>query len=315
MTFVLDPELAAALAPDPDAPHPAPPAAGDVQTRRVIFEAIIAQTSTAQPIPDDVTITDFHQTTGDGESVLLRWYAKNGAAPGPASIYLHGGGMILGNVELFDGPVAGYVSTSGVPMLSVDYRRAPEHPHPAPAEDSYAALRWLHEHAKELGVDPARIAVMGDSGGGGLAAAVTLMARDRGGPAISQQILIMPMLDDRNTIPDPELSGFALWTYDDNLTGWRALLGSAVGGPDVPAYAAPARLTDAKGLPPAYIEVGQLDIFRDEDLEYARRLSQAGVQVEFHLHPGVPHEFDAIAFTSGVAKRAIADRVRVLRAL
>jgi acetyl esterase/lipase len=223
--------------------------------------------------------------------------------------------MIVGNFGLFDAPLSRYVSASGVPMLSVDYRVAPEHPHPVPVEDSYAGLRWLSDHADELGVDPARIAVMGDSAGGGLAAAVALLARDRSGPVVARQILLYPMLDDRNTTPDPEIVPFAGWSYDDNATGWGALLGNAVGGPEVSAYAAPARATDLSGLPAAYIEVGQLDIFRDEDLEYARRLSLAGVPVEFHLYPGVPHEFDAIAFDSDVAQRARAGLIRVLRSL
>jgi len=248
-------------------------------------------------------------------AILLRWYVKNGAAPGAAVLYLHGGGMIMGSVALYDGPVARYVSNSGVPILSVDYRRAPEHPYPTPIEDCYAGLQWLGTHAAELGVDPARIAVMGDSAGGGSAAALALLARDRGGPALARQILIYPMLDDRNTVPDPEIVPFALWTYDDNITGSGALLGDAIGGPDVPAYAAPARVTDAAGLPAASIEVGQVDIFRDEDLAYAQRLSRAGVAVEFHLRPGVPHEFETFAYDTDVACRASADRIRVLTAL
>jgi acetyl esterase/lipase len=124
--------------------------------------------------------------------------------------------MIVGNFGLFDAPLSRYVSASGVPMLSVDYRVAPEHPHPAPVEDSYAGLRWLSDHADELGVDPARIAVMGDSARGGLAAAVAMLARDHGGPSVARQILLYPMLDDRNAKPDPEIVPFAVWNYDDN---------------------------------------------------------------------------------------------------
>jgi acetyl esterase/lipase len=146
-----------------------------------------------------------------------------------------------------------------------------------------------------------------------LAAALAILARDRGGPAIARQILVMPMLDDRTTKPDPHVAPFAIWSYADNETGWGALLADASGGADVPAHAAPARLDDARGLPPAYIEVGQLDIFRDDDLAYATKLGRAGVPVEFHLHPGVPHEFDFFAFDSDVARRAVADRIRVLR--
>lgn len=138
-----------------------------------------------------------------------------------------------------DGPVARYASASGVSFLSVDYRLAPKHPYPAAVEDAYAGLVWLEEHAAELGVDPTRIAVMGDSAGTGVAAAVTLMARDRSGPAVASQILLYPMLDDRTITPDPQITPFALWSYDHNSTGWGALLGAAAGGPDVPPYAAP----------------------------------------------------------------------------
>jgi acetyl esterase/lipase len=292
-----------------------PPAVGDVEARRALWEPIIGAAGTAQPIPADVTTTDHRVTTDDGARITVRWYTKNGATPGPAVLFFHGGGYIFGHVDLFDGPVSRYVSASGVPMLSVEYRRAPEHPHPTPVEDAYAALRWLHEHAAEMGVDPDRIGVMGDSAGGGLAAALSILTRDRGGPAIARQVLIMPMLDDRTTTRDPHIEPYLLWSYDDSLTAWPALLGDTVGGPDVPATAAPARLEDATGLPPAYIEVGQLDVFRDEDIAYATKLSRAGVTVEFHLHPGAPHEFDSIAFTSDVARRAIADRVRVLRSI
>jgi acetyl esterase/lipase len=143
--------------------------------------------------------------------------------------------------------------------------------------------------AAELGLSTDRIAVIGDSAGGGLAAAVSILARDRQGPAIAKQILLMPMLDDRNIDPDPHLAPFVSWTWDDNRTGWGALLGDAASGPDMPAAAAPARVADPSGLPPAYVDVGQLDIFRDESIAYALRLSQAGVPVEFHLHPGLPH--------------------------
>jgi len=315
MAFALDPQVQAALAPMMAAMgDAAPPPVGDVAARRQITEAIMAQTAAAQPTPANVTITDYNAEATDGARIPLRWYAKDGTAPGAAVLYLHGGGMIMGSAAS-EGPVARYVANSGVPMLSVDYRRAPEHPHPNPVEDCYAGLHWLSAHAAQLGVDPTRIAVMGDSAGGGLAAALALLARDRGGPALTRQILIYPMLDDRNTIPDPAIAPFALWSYDDNSTGWGALLGDAIGGPDVPAYAAPARATDLTGLPAAYIEVGQVDIFRDEDLAYAQRLCRAGVEVEFHLRPGVPHAFETFAYDTGVARRASADRIRILRSL
>jgi acetyl esterase/lipase len=219
--------------------------------------------------------------------------------------------MIAGSVELHDRFVAAYVADSGVPMVAVDYRRAPEHPHPYPVEDSYAGLAWLAAHAGELGVDAGRIALMGDSGGGGLTAGTALLARDRG-LAVAKQILIYPMLDDRTTVPDPALVPFAGWSYDDNYTGWHALLGEQIGTESVPAPAAPARATDLAGLP-AYVEVGELDIFRNEAIEYARRVALAGTSVELHVHPGCPHGFDRAAPHADVVRRSRADRLRALR--
>jgi acetyl esterase/lipase len=220
--------------------------------------------------------------------------------------------MIAGSVALYDRTVAAYVSETRVPMLSVDYRRAPEHPHPTPVEDCLAAVSWLMTNPAGLPVDPLRIAVMGDSAGGGLAAATALKARDRG-ISLARQILIYPMLDDRNTTPDPLLVPYAGWSYDDNYTGWHALLGDSIGTAEVPAEAAPARATDLSGLPDAYIEVGELDIFRDECIRYSQRLVASGTSSELHVHPGCPHGFDRISRGVGVAERARQDRLRVMK--
>jgi acetyl esterase/lipase len=243
MSFTLDPEVAAALAPMAESGL-TPPAVGDIAGRRAMWEPIIGAASTAQPIPADVTTSEHHATADDGTPILMRWYAKDGTAPGSAVLFCHGGGYIYGHIDLFDGPVSRYVSASGVPMLSVEYRRAPEHPFPTPLEDAYAALRWLHDCAARLGVDPDHIGVMGDSAGGGMSAALTILARERGGPKIASQILLMPMLDDRTQTPDPHIAPYAIWSYDDSATAWPALLGDAAGGPDVPPTAAPARLED-----------------------------------------------------------------------
>jgi len=311
-----DPQIAELMAQNAAArADVAPPPPGDWRTRRTMVEAMIGALAAALPPCHDVDRADYATTSADGARVPLRWYRAREREPGSAVLYLHGGGMILGSVDLYDPIVASYVSRTGVPMLSVDYRRAPEDPHPAPVEDCYAGLCWLADHAEELGADPARLAVMGDSGGGGLAAAVALLARDRGGPPLARQVLIYPMLDDRTTTPDAQLVPFMTWTYDDNLTGWGALLGGAVGGPDVPAYAAPARAADLAGLPGAYMEVGELDIFRDEDIEYAQRLAAAGVTTELHVHPGAPHGFDQLGPGFDVVRRALADRARVLQSL
>jgi acetyl esterase/lipase len=200
-------------------------------------------------------------------------------------------------------------------MLAVDYRVAPEYPGSIPVEDCYAGLRWLAGNAERLGVDPARIAVMGDSGGGGIAAGLAVLARDRGEVTLAQQILIYPMLDDRTVTPDPGLEPTMMWSYDDNLTAWEAVLGSERGSDGVSPYVAAARVDDAAGLAPAYLEVGELDIFRDECLAYAQKLLRAGVSTEFHLHRGVPHGHDIWGAALDVTQRSRADRLRALRSL
>jgi len=277
-------------------------------------DAALALIDSLLPEHDEVARTDRTIASRDGTEIPVRWYDP---APdrgvGPAVVYLHGGGMIAGSVAGYDHLVAGYAADSGVPFLSIDYRVAPENPHPTPVEDCFTAVRWLIEHTHELRVDPARVAIMGDSSGGGLAAGVALLARDRG-VSLARQILIYPMLDDRTTVPDPELVPFAAWSYDDNYTGWHALLGDTIGTDDVPASAAPARAADLSGLPPAYIDTGDLDIFRDESIDYARRIAATGTNVELHVHPGCPHGFDRIPGLP-IAARAFADRRRVLRSL
>lgn len=271
------------------------------------------------PSVEGVDVRRFAMRTDDGATVTLSWYWLAGAQqPGSAGLYLHGGGMILGLDELgllYDTAVRHYVAASRVPMLVVDYRIAPEHPHPVPVEDCYAALLWLAGHSAELRIDPTRLAVMGDSAGGSLAAAVCLLARDRAGPPIALQLLAYPMLDDRSPMPDSELAQLLTWTHNDNRTGWAALLGETVGGVGVAPYAAPARAIDLAGLPPAYLDVGDLDIFRDEDIAYASRLMAAGVPTELHVHPGCPHAFEWLAPRADVSQRVIADRIRRLRSL
>jgi acetyl esterase/lipase len=294
-----------------------PPPIGDIETRRVDGHRMFDYIATTWRPAGGVDVDRHTVTTADGATLDLAWY-HTADRPGSAALYLHGGGMILGLEHLghvYDLLIRDYVAASRVPMLVVDYRIAPEHPHPTPVEDCYAALRWLTDNAAALGADPTRIAVMGDSAGGGLTAGVCLLARDRGGPAVAQQLLIYPMLDDRTQARDPALVPFLTWTYDDNITGWAALLGDSAGTDTVSGYAAPARTTDLSGLPDAYIDVGDLDIFRDEDITYAQRLSDAGVATEFHLHAGCPHAFEALARKADVSQRAIDDRLRRLRVL
>ena len=199
-----------------------------------------------------------------------------------------------------------------MPSLSVELRLAPEATSPASlAEDAFSGLTWLADHATDLGTDPSRIAVMGDSGGGGPTAGAAILARDRGVP-VAKQILIYPMLDDRNTTPGALPAELLTWSYDSNYTGWVTLLGDAPGADDVPPVASPARLISFAGLPPAYIEVGDLDIFRDESIAYALGLARAGVPIELHVHPGAPHGFERFVPDAGVARRAMTDRVRAV---
>jgi acetyl esterase/lipase len=196
----------------------------------------------------------------------------------------------------------------------MDYRLAPEFHDTTPAEDAFTATRWLFEHADQQGVDPTRIALMGDSGGGGVAAGAAILARDHG-VQLARQILIYPMLDDRNTTPDPALAPTATWTYDNNFTGWHALLGGAIGGSSVSHVAAPARLHDFAGLAAAYIEVGELDIFRDESIDYARRLIAAGVSCELHVVPGAPHAHDLIGMPFAIGRRSLDEKIRAINSV
>jgi acetyl esterase/lipase len=290
------------------------PERGDWKMLRKIGNSMLTYwASIAQSYPD-VRITNFSTNVKGGESIELRWYTKGDNSPGSAVIYAHGGGMILGDLDLFDPVISEYVNLTGVPFLSVKYRLAPEAKGKMLTEDTFAGFTWLIEHAAKLGVDTNRIAVMGDSGGGAPAAGVAIMARD-GKIPLAQQILIYPMIDDRNIISDPIILPFLTWTYDNNFTGWNAVLGSELGSENVSPLAAPARLKDFSELAPAYIEVGELDIFRDENITYAQQLAKTGIPIELHVHPGAPHGYDRIAPNAKLTRRAINDRIRVIRSI
>lgn len=315
MSLSFDPEIEAALkAAMAGVGEVAQPPRGDALALRAGLDALMGEMNAASPKRANVSSRRFQTTAADGATIDLHWFTRGDERPGSAVLYIHGGGMICGTVPLYEAVISDYVAASGVPMLAVEYRLAPEYAHPAPVEDCWVGLQWLVDHAEELGVDPARIAVMGDSAGGGLAAGVALLARDRG-IGLKRQILIYPMLDDRNLEPEEALMPFANWTYDNNFTGWSALLGPAFGAADVPPAAAPSRASDLRGVAPAYIEVGELDIFRLEDIDYARRIAAAGVSIELHVHPGAPHGFERMAPESDVARRATADRLRLLASL
>lgn len=226
--------------------------------------------------------------------VMLHIYRPRAAArPLPCIYHIHGGGYVggkAGDLEPVHRPLAAQL---GCAIVSVDYRLAPETVFPGPVEDCYAGLAWTVGNAERLGVDSARLGVMGESAGGGLAAALALLARDRGEYRLAFQHLIYPMLDDRTCVNEPHpYAGEFLWHAHNNRFGWTSLLGHAPGGEGVSPYAAPARADDLAGLPPTFISTGALDLFLDEDIVYAQRLMRAGVPTELHVYPGAFHAFD-----------------------
>lgn len=308
----IDPEVGAGMAAIfGSGPPPDKSAKGDYEARRQMVSSIFSQLFPA--VPSSVSMEDHYVDGEDGHKILLRWYKKSGTqANSPAVVYYHGGGLIAGDVTMYNGGIARYVDNTGVPFLGVEFRPAPEAQYPINVKDAYAGLKWMFQNAGKLGVDPARIAVMGDSGGGAMATSITHWNLEHEKLPIVKQILIYPMLDDRNTIEDKDIGAFAVWNEIDNHTGWQCHLGDLFQTDKVPPSAAAARMTKADGLPPAYIEVGELDIFRDEDIAYAAKLGQAGISCEFHLHPGCPHAFEVFAAESTVAKRAFADRYRAI---
>lgn len=318
MSYELDPELLTVMAALAEqATEPAPPR-GDWKALREAGEQGQAYLATLVPASSGVQAATFHATAHDGASIELRWYTRASRAaadPGPAVVYAHGGGMVLGTLDLYDELISWYVGQTGVPFLSVGYRRAPDEATGTTlSEDVFAGLAWLVANAGQLGIAPGRVAVMGDSGGGAPAVGAAILARDRG-IVLARQILVYPMLDDRNQIPDPGRVSHLTWTYDNNYTAWSAVLGDQFGTDGVSPVAAPARLANYAGLPPVYIDVGDLDIFRDEDIAYAQNLARAGVPVELHVHPGVPHGWERFAPESRSAKQAMADRARVIASL
>jgi acetyl esterase/lipase len=251
-SFSHHPAIAAALASagsQQNAGMSAPPPVADHRVLREQIEAGYAMVGAMLPPHPEITRSSHTTRSADGSEIVLEWFTAPGRPAGAAVVHAHGGGFVGGSVELFAPFVADYVYRSGVPFLSVDYRLAPQAQGTAPAEDVFAGLTWLLAHAQELGVDPARVAVLGDSAGAGLAAGVAVLARERG-LRLARQLLIYPMLDDRTTT-DPLLEPFLTLSADFSTTGWRALLGDAQGSDTVSPVAAPGRLQDFTGLAPA----------------------------------------------------------------
>jgi acetyl esterase/lipase len=246
----------------------------------------------------------------EGAEILVTVLHREGrTGTGPGIFHTHGGGMIIGDRFVGLTQILPWIVEHDAVAVTVEYRLAPEFPDPYPVEDCYAGLVWTAEHAAELGIDPDRLIIAGASAGGGLAAGTALLARDRRGPRLAGQVLIYPMLDDRDaTVSTTQIDGVGVWDRTSNVTGWSALLGERRAGDDVSVYAAPARATDLAGLPPAFIDCGSAEVFRDEDVAYATALWHAGVQAELHVWPGGFHGFDMMAPHTALAQAMTAAR-------
>lgn len=312
MAYNFDPELAPLIEMLPGLSMDDPVAA------RAGFTEIM-QAMNAEVDRSGVSIEDFSIPGPEGApDVPLRLYRPEGlSATTGAILHIHGGGFVIGDLDSELGSCIGLSRALGVPVLSVDYRLAPETPFPGGLEDCYAALCWLAENTAAQNIDPSRIVVMGMSAGGGLSAATALLARDRGGPAICFQYLGIPEVDDRlETTSMVEFDDTPMWSRPAAIISWDCYLGEQYqrGGADVPYLAAPARATvdELRGLPPAYISTMEFDPLRDEGILYALNLLRAGVQTEIHSFPGTFHGSSMVP-TAEVSQREANDTLAVLR--
>lgn len=285
----------------------------NLAAQRKVMQEFAAGMAASLPFNDEVLISERYVPGAEGDpEVRIKIYeprVKNQSLPGV--LYIHGGGYILGSADMMDFTLQQLVSELDCVIVSVDYRLAPEHPFPAPLEDCYAALTWFSENAETLGSDSARIAVFGPSAGGGLTAALSLLARDRNGPPIMFQMPLYPMLDDQLlTKSSNEITDDRVWNKVKSQLAWEMYLGEQ--GQASP-YAAPARAADLSGLPPTYTCVGDLDPFRDETIHYVLRLTQAGVPTEFHLYPGCFHGFEEYYPSAEISQRVVKEYCTALK--
>lgn len=312
---IRDPQLAAGLAAFEQA-VPGGITLDDIPATRQFLEGLNAAMAAQAPdIPGIQTSDHLAPGPDGGPDVMVRIYEPEvRAATLPALLWIHGGGYVLGSVQGDDLRAKSLALTLDCVVASVEYRLAPEHPFPAPLEDCYAALKWLAANSAGFGIDKARIAIGGASAGGGLAAGLGLLARDRAEVALCYQLLIYPMIDDSNVEQaGPDTPDAPLWTRANNLIGWRSYLGQEPGSEGISEYAAAIRARDVAGLPPTYIGVGTPDLFRDEDIAYAQRLIKAGVPTELHVYADGFHAFDLFAPESDAAQRFTAEYTRLLR--
>jgi acetyl esterase/lipase len=288
-----DPELAAAILPLPPSPF-LTPGFGPAEFRSM-------QAASPQPVVPEISGVQQRdlQTSGDmARQLTVRvWEPTSTGRDRPCIYWLHGGGLISGTALAHDARLVHWVNEFGCTVVAPEYRLAPEHPYPAGLEDCYAGLRWTVRCAADLGIEDGRIVLAGRSAGAGLAAALALALRDRGELNVAYQLLIFPMLDDRGTTASSHLTGPLTWPREANELAWAAYLGELSGAAEVPYLAAPARASvdELVGLPATWLGVGTLDLFRDENIEFARRLLRAAVPTELHVFPGLVHGFDIVA--------------------
>ncbi len=294
-----------------------PPTSFDnLPAARAASKQMMAAMKSQWPVIPNVTTEDRSIPGPKGApDVTVRIYRpEKQTGPLPSLLWIHGGGYMLGEIDQEDLTAKQFVLAAGCIVVSVEYRLAPEHPYPAPLEDCYAALKWLSAHADELGVNRSRIAIGGASAGGGLTAGLALLARDRAEVKVMYQLLIYPMINDCNIAPASDaLPDTLFWTRENNLMGWRSYLGCEPGGKGISYLAAAFRATKLEGLPAAYIAVGDIDLFAEEDVDYARRLIAAGVPTELHVYPGGCHAFDMLVPNADISKRFTADIQRALK--
>jgi acetyl esterase/lipase len=304
-----DAELGAALA---QMPSPVITKEILLEIRKGVSEMYSAETALAgKPlIHEEKTISG-----PNGDIILSIFRPKTSPTSKRAGIYqIHGGGMVVGNRFLGMQGVLDWVEALDAVCVSVEYRLAPENPDPAPIEDVYAGLLWVGENLGTLGIDPEKLIISGQSAGGGLAAGLALLVRDRGGPSIRAQCLVYPMLDDRTeTVSSQQFDDSGIWRRDTNITAWSFLLGEQAKGKNVSIYAAPGRATDLSGLPSTFIDVSSTEVFRDECVAYASRLWATGIQAELHVWPGAFHGFDQLAPSAVISQAASRARLDWLR--